>query len=924
MSRITSGLPGKKMHRISRSMIAPLIVMMQLSHAALANGTNISSTISTPVDHPVGYDDPEYPLNGGDTITITTTGIITTTNDGTTAVNANGTGNTVYNYGAITVTGSASEGVYAIGSGTNVISWGLITTSVGNGIWADNSEFSTISNLGLIETDSGDGIFVVGANNTITNSGSIRTTENYSRGIYADGGSNTITNSGSISTAGQESYGINATGVSNTITNSGSISTAGDYAHGIYASSGSSAITNSGSISTDGDDAHGINLFGSGNTITNSGTIGTLGIEGAGVLARGDYNYVINTGTIATSGEYFFRGSEGIWVIGSDNTIVNKGAIDTVGLGSEGIYATGSTNSIVNYGSISTSGDGSNGIELLLDPGSTGNTVVNSGTIKASGDGSQGIYIQGQQNAMTNNGLIATTGDQVAALYGNGDNNSISNLGSISSTGYIGNGIKARGESSLIRNSGSITTSGVLGRGIYVVGNFNAIENSGSVTTSESLGHGIHIEGDSNAVENSGRIFTSGAYAAGVFIKGDGNIFTNSGSVIGAQGSAVAFNGVGNTFNTLNNFLAGAVDLGESGTVNFTTKANYSKLYTFEGSSLSINGSGPVPLFINRSTQQAGTYDPTIFASSSDALADMTSTISSITPGRFNGSDKDHPLWVRGFGMASSYEGTDATLDRSYNYSGVAIGYDFKRSKDLSLGVLGGYGQTSLWANAESTQSFNTNSDDGFLGLYGQKRWKNVAVDFALYGGLQSFQQQRYVNDNLAYLGNSSANASYQGWWIAPEAGITYNAGEVNGWSFLPTARLRYAQQWMGGYTETGGGSANATVNGRNVAIGQSFVGIGTRKTMKTQMGKDTKMVIDGQVGYVYRGVVGDDTVGVTMIGQSQSLATESSSRNAVAVSAGVTLDLSSAVALKIRGDFAAGGGMQYGSGGWAGLSVKF
>jgi uncharacterized protein with beta-barrel porin domain len=93
---------------------------------------------------------------------------------------------------------------------------------------------------------------------------------------------------------------------------------------------------------------------------------------------------------------------------------------------------------------------------------------------------------------------------------------------------------------------------------------------------------------------------------------------------------------------------------------------------------------------------------------------------------------------------------------------------------------------------------------------------------------------------------------------------------------------------------------------------------------MKTLMGKDTKMVLDGQVGYIYRGVVGDDSVNVTMIGQSQSLATESSSRNAVAVSAGVTLDLSSAVALKIRGDFAAGGGMQYGSGGWAGLSVKF
>jgi hypothetical protein len=124
--------------------------------------------------------------------------------------------------------------------------------------------------------------------------------------------------------------------------------------------------------------------------------------------------------------------------------------------------------------------------------------------------------------------------------------------------------------------------------------------------------------------------------------------------------------------------------------------------------------------------------------------------------------------------------------------------------------------------------------------------------------------------------------------------------------------------------TESGGGSANATVNGRNVAIGQSFVGIGTRRIVKTTLGKDTKMVLEGQVGYLYRGTVGANTVGVTMIGQSLALPTEAISRNSVAVTAGVTIDLSSAVALKIRGDAAAGSGINYVAGGWAGLSVKF
>ena len=575
---------------------------------------------------------------------------------------------------------------------------------------------------------------------------------------------------------------------------------------------------------------------------------------------------------------------------GDTLTIGPAGSVTVTGNDASGIVGTGGGNTVNNYGTITTSGSV---VTLGLDVSGRRRDV-------------SGIYITGDSGTINNYGTIETTGNGL-------------------SPGGNASGINVLGNSNAIVNYGTINAYGSTNaRGIRALGDNNAITNSGTITTRNSAA--IVVQGVSNSVINTGRVLATGDDGdAGIKLAGGSNTLTNQGSIISQAGNSIEFVGSGNTLNLGNSsFLSGNVSLGTGTQINITTGANFSKLINYTGTLSGISASGSVPAFINTSTNQVATYDPTLFAASSDALGDMMSTISSLTPGRFNGSDKDHPLWVRGFGMASSYEGTDATLDRSYNYSGVAIGYDFKRSKDLSLGVLGGYGQTSLWANAESTKSFNTSSDDGFLGLYGQKRWKKVAIDFALYGGLQSFQQQRYVNDNLAYLGNSSANASYQGWWIAPEAGITYNAGEVNGWSFLPTARLRYAQQWMGGYTETGGGSANATVNGRSVAIGQSFIGIGTRKTMKTRMGKDTKMVIDGQVGYVYRGVVGDDTVNVTMIGQSQLLSTESSSRNAVAVSAGVTLDLSSAVALKIRGDFAAGGGMQYGSGGWAGLSVKF
>ena len=670
-------------------------------------------------------------------------------------------------------------------------------------------------------------------------------------------------------------------------------------------------ITNTGSISTDGVGAKGVSSAGNFNTIINSGSISILGSSSAplytdGIDFSGNSNKIINSGLISTYGE----GAAGVFASGSLNTITNSGSISTLGASSPlgdayGIGMVGNSNAINNSGSIATSGSKSYGI-FVTD---FANTINNSGLITTGGVGASGIYASGGSNTIINSGSIRVFGSSSAPLYTDG--------------------IDLIGNSNKIINSGSISTYGEGAAGIFASGSLNTITNSGSISTLGSssafgLAYGIGISGDSNAITNSGSITTSGSNSYGIGVTGNSNTITNSGSILSRSSYAIHFNGLGNSLSILNNFIGGGIFMGAGGTVNLTTGPNYSKLYTFEGTGLAISGSGPVPLFVNLSTQQAATYDPTIFASSSDALADMTNTISSLIPGRFNGTDNNHPFWAKGFGMAASYEATNATLDRSYNFSGVAMGYDAMRTKDLTFGVLGGYGQTSLSAEGSTAQSFNTSSDDGFVGVYGQKRWKNLAVDFAIYGGLQSFQQQRYVNDNLAYLGGSSANASYQGWWISPEVGITYNAGEINGWSFLPTARLRYAQQWMGGYAETGGAYANANVNGRSVAIGQSFVGIGTKRNFQTHMGKDTKMVLDGQVGYIYRGVVGDDTVGVTMIGQSLSLPAETSSRNAVALSAGVTIDLSSSVALKIRGDFAAGGGMQYASGGWAGLSVKF
>jgi hypothetical protein len=874
----------------------------------LANGTAITSTISTEVTQTTGGDDPDYPLNGGDTLVITPSGSVVTSSSPPTiqpGVVINGNSNTVNNSGAINTSGGNSSGIivnFALGaeSSNNIINnYGAIQTQ-DTGALAIESNPGAASNTyinwssGLIRTFGGAaaGILARGPSNTITNLGNIMTMGPSSSGVSTPDGNSSITNYGLISTEGVESFGIEALGGSSLISNSGAISTSGELSPGIYATGISNILINSGSISAAGESADGINTLSGYNKIYNSGSIQGLGLNGIGISTTADYNTIVNSGSISTAGEEGY----GIKVDGSSNLITNSGSISTAGVAGFGIYT--------RYGDF--------------------NAITNSGSINSSGQYGYGILTSGDYISMASSGAIATAGEASVGIAAYGNSNKIVNSGSISTVGAKSFGVFTARGSNAITNSGSISTRGEEAFGIYIGDELNTAINSGSIRTTGNNAHGLAVAGSINAITNSGSISTFGDGAKGIYALGDSNTVTNSGSIVSAKSYAIYFDGTGNTLNVLNNFLGGGIDMGSGGTVNITTGANYSKLFTFEGTGLTITGSGPIPLFINQATQQAATYDPTIFASSTDALADMTNTISSMIPGRFNGMDRQHPIWAQGFGMTSNYSGTSATLDRKYVLSGVAMGYDAKRSKDLTLGILGGYGQTSLTADSKSTQSFNNTSDGGFLGLYGQKRWGDTSVDFALYGGVQSFQQQRYVNDNLAYLGNSSTNASNQGWWIAPEAGITIKAGEIQGWSVLPTARLRYAQQWMGSYRESGGGSANATVNGRNVSIGQSFVGIGTKRTLKTSVGKNTKMVLEGQVGYMYRGVVGDDTVSVTMIGQSLSLPTETSSRNAVAVSAGVTVDLSSAVSLKIRGDAAAGNGINYVGGGWAGLSVKF
>jgi hypothetical protein len=685
-----------------------------------------------------------------------------------------------------------------------------------------------------------------------------------------------VTASGSISTTGNGAYGIYATGGANTITNSGTISTTGPNGLGIVTTGGTDEITNSGTISTAGDSGYGISSTGGANTISNSGTISTTGAFGRGIYATGNTNTITNSGTISAAG----NDGWGIYATGDTNTITNSGTISITGNGGWGIYATGNTN-----------------------------TITNSGTISTAGDYGYGINASGGANRITNSGTISTTGNGGDGISSTGGANTITNSGTISTTGNGGYGIYASGGANTITNSGTISTTGNDGYGISAIDGTNTVSNSGTISTTSDFGRGIIASGGTSTISNSGTIRTTGTDSYGISAAGGTNTISNSGTIISAQSYAIYFGGSGNTLNlNIPSFLGGGINLGSGTTLNVVSGASNSVLWSTEGTLTgSPSLSGPVPIFFNASTGKIATFDPTGFAGASDVLAHTTGNVSKLVHSRLDGLGNS--WWMSGFGSGAKYDGSTATLERDYRHSGMALGYDTKVSPDLTLGALTGYGQGNFTADSRYARSFDNESNGEFVGIYGQQRWQDMFFNVALSAGFLKHTDARFVNDNSASLGVSGSRASYTSRWVSPQATVGMNVDLGKGWTAIPAAHLRYAWQSVKGYSETGGGDANAQVGGRTVQMAETRLELGVRKTL--QLSSVGPLKLDGRVGGLSRSALGDNTVRLTMIDQSKQVATEMRDRSAAFVGMALSLDLRNNVTFKLHGETVFGDGMR-------------
>ena len=445
-----------------------------------------------------------------------------------------------------------------------------------------------------------------------------------------------------------------------------------------------------------------------------------------------------------------------------------------------------------------------------------------------------------------------------------GANAVIGNTGSIRTSGRFGIAQQILGDNGRVSNSGSITTTNENSSAQRIAGgDGGAINNSGSIVAVGRASSGQAMFGDNHSANNSGSIVATGPFGYGQFVQGNNGAITNSGRLISAQTRAIYLIGSGHTLNLRSPaFIGGIIDI-ETGAadptvVNIKTGQSHSVLWTFRGDLAddAPNVSGSVPGFYNRTTQQFATYDRTGFAGLADQAGGVARTLSSMGFSQLNGAGAGagglalgfaadgepvqddrfalfeavstsgheharHGIWVTSFGSVYDVNGRedDGTLDREIRQGGIAAGYRHHLSDDMVIGVMAGYLTSSFDAESRWADSIDIDTEGFFVGLNGQARFGAFELAAGVTAGRLSHDQDRFVNNNLAQLGEDSAQASYDSWFFAPELFGSYDVVSGDNWRIHPGAGLRYVHQSIDGYDEDGAGAANAEVGSMTIGM---------------------------------------------------------------------------------------------------------
>ena len=509
-------------------------------------------------------------------------------------------------------------------------------------------------------------------------------------------------------------------------------------------------------------------------------------------------------------------------------------------------------------------------------------SVTNSGTI--TGIANDGV-LANNSAVVTNSGTIA--GGQIGI---------VANVAAtVTNSGTITGGIEAIFSAGSLTVTNSGTISGVQDGIVAVV---PTVTNSGTITGGQI---GIVSLSTANVV-NSG-VITGGQI--GIASLNTAKV-TNSGLISGGI-AALQFGLSPDTLTLLpGSTIIGAINLGGGGdTVNFRTGNQNLTFDTLAGATVTST----VPFAV--SGTQVATVDPTPFAMLDRNLMDFSRAVSQAIPDgeteggaapAFAGPASFLPtasplgeiiipgvsayaadaailkapmarygdgttVWARGFAGERVQEADDVLLHTVNRFYGGLFGGDWQARPDLRLGVFLGAGEIRAGIDHNFGE---TRSTLVFGGLYGRYDWGASFLKLRVQGGHSSNDATRVVNNNLAPGGIETATASFDGWYVSPEASLGHrfalgaHAGGV--YTLIPSLTLRYLHASFDGYAESGT-TAPLAVGAR---AANDFEERGEVKLMRTQHFAPSEALTTS----VYGGVLadqraGDSTVSASLLGQA-------------------------------------------------------
>ncbi|MEN2986913.1 autotransporter domain-containing protein [Tistrella sp. BH-R2-4] len=249
------------------------------------------------------------------------------------------------------------------------------------------------------------------------------------------------------------------------------------------------------------------------------------------------------------------------------------------------------------------------------------------------------------------------------------------------------------------------------------------------------------------------------------------------------------------------------------------------------------------------------------FAAAATVMSDATSGSGGIGAlARLPGMEgAETGAWVRGFGQWLDRDGTAERDSFRASGGGVVAGIDMAAGDGWRLGGFMAYGRS------------NTRTDGG-LG--------EGTVDLASLGAYGGYSQGRYHLDGSLSVGYGwgetdrtialpgllrTATAETDGLAVQSRVamGATY---DVAGWVVGPELWLGYAGIAQKGYTETGAGSLNATVD--DLWLGEIGTGLGLTVGRQFDLGGPVLMPAV-TLGMGYRSPTGDDTMSGSLGGGS-------------------------------------------------------